>query len=547
MTVEQPRTLSLSPRGQGTALRYVGGPLILFLLALGLSLFGILLRPPGLLSSFWTANAVLLAVLLHRPSLASSWGWLGCALGYLLADLLTGSTVDKSVLLTAANLAGIGVAFTLFQRCRADISLARPNSTTTLILIVGAASIAAGCVGAIANPMLYSGSSIDGFVFWAVTEFANYVAILPFALTAPGLLQKKLHHLHAEAPSKLASVMPLAAFVVSVASAAIVGGVGALAIPIPSLVWCALMYGVPLTSAISFIFAMWTFLATSVGISQVGFPLESHADLISLRLAVSLIALTPLAVASAVTAHHEALREASAARKAAEEAMSARALLLATMAHELRTPLNAIVGLASVMEMEPPGGLGKAEHHEFVSHIRQGGVHLSELVTDLLDTAKVEAGEMKLAMIETSSRKMVDQSLRLVAGLAMQSKVRLAVIGDVWPDVVADPRAIKQVMINVVSNAVKFSPSGSEVRVSAEGRADRLLITIKDSGAGISAADLERLGRPYQQAGANGGKAQGTGLGLMLSMHLIREHGGTLKLASELGQGTTVSFDLAIA
>jgi signal transduction histidine kinase len=514
------------------------------------SLAGILLRPPGLLSSFWSANAVLLGLLLHRPALASAAGWIAAMCGYLAADLLTGSTLLKTSLLTAGNLVGVSVAFTLFRRAGfEDVQLSRPHSVGLLLLFTLVGSMAVGLVGAVASPLLFNGGVIEGFGFWLVTEFVNYIAILPIVLVAPGF-RDGVGAVGAPDAVRGFSLMRLAPALTCLASLAVatsVGGVSALAIPVPALVWCALSYGVPLTTLLSFGFAVWALVLPVFGVIPDPATYGGHHELIALRAGVSLIALTPIVIASAMTSRAAALREAEEARQAAEDAMSARSLLLAAMAHELRTPLNAIVGLSSILEMKPPFGIENPEHREHANQIHQGGLHLAELVTDLLDTARVEAGEIELAMQQVGSRATIEQSLRLVTGLAMQAKVRFEIAGEDWPDVIADARAVKQVMINLLSNAVNFSPSGGVVVISARRAGERLVLSVKDSGPGIAQPDLARLGRPYAQAPAGKARSQSTGLGLSLSMDLIRKHGGELQLQSALGDGTTAVFDLPVA
>lgn len=526
------------------------GPVIVFAVVMGACLAGILLRPPGLLSSFWSANAVLLGLLVYFPQFASALGWIAAVAGYVLADLLTGSSLSKTLLLTAGNLAGVLTGVLLLKVLRfSDAQLARPHSFGVLLLVMLAASAASGLVGVVANPLLFNGGAIDGFQFWMVTEFANYIAVLPIVMVAPGLARGlQAPGVAADAqPMTLSHFLPLLTCVVSFIVAPSVGGVSALAVPVPGLVWCALSYSVSITALMSFVFAIWALVMPLYGLLPEGAVLSTHHDIMALRIGVSLVALTPVVIASAMTSRATALREATEARAAAEEAMAARSLLLATMAHELRTPLNAIVGLSTVLEMKPPHGAENPEHRELAADIRQGGLHLAELVTDLLDTAKVEAGETELSLSQVGSRTTIEQSLRLVAGLAMQSKVQLEITGECWPDVIADPRAIKQVMINVLSNAVKFSPRNSAVTISARQDGGRLRVSVVDSGPGISAEDLARLGRPYAQTAAGKARAHSTGLGLALSMNLIRKHGGELRLHSAPGEGTTVTFDLAIA
>lgn len=522
---------------------------------MGVCLLGIVLRGPGLLSSFWVANAVLLGLLVSAPSLATISGILAAVAGYMAADLLTGSSFFKASLLTGGNLAGVLVGYALFRAIRfEDVRLSRPFSLGIVVAVALAASAASGIVGSIASPLLFDKPALEGFALWTATEFTNFIAILPLLLALPALLESasRFDLKHTLTADPMAAV-PLATGIACVIVAPALPGASAIALPLPALVWCALVYSVPLTALLSFMCATWMLIAMTLGAPPTDFPLNTPADLISLRVAVTLVCLPPVLIASIMQARAEALREAAEARDAAEKAMSARTLLLATMAHELRTPLNSIVGLASLIEMQPKGKTGPADYKEYALHIRESGVHLGQLVTDLLDTAKVEAGEAELAFTETASRPIIEQSLHLVRGLAIQARVEIRLTGEVWPDVIADQRAIKQVLINLLSNAVKYSPRNSVVSITASvathpSRGERLYVRIKDSGPGISSDDIKRLGRPYQQASDKGAsKAAGTGLGLALSTHLIQQHGGELRLESTSGEGTTAIFDLTVA
>lgn len=531
------------------------GGILLFLVTLSVCLLGILLRGPGLLSSFWVANAVLLGLLVLSPSLATVSGLLAAAAGYVTADLLTGSDLLKTLLLTTGNMSGVLTGYALFRAIGfEDVKLSRPFSLGILVAVALTASATAGLIGTIISPILFSQPPLESFFFWSATEFTNYIAILPVLLTAPALLRSasrlKLAHTLTNDPM---TVLPLATGIASVIVAPALPGASAIALPLPALVWCALVYSVPLTALLSFMCATWMLITMTLVSPPADFPLNTAADLISLRIAVTLLCLPPVLIASIMQARAEALQEAAQARDAAEKAMSARALLLATMAHELRSPLNSIVGLASLIEMKPKGNMEPVNAKEYAAHIRESGMHLAQLVTDLLDTAKVEAGEAELALTEALSRQVVEQSLHLVRGLAIQASVEIKVAGEEWPDIIADQRAIKQVLINLLSNAVKHSPRGSVVTISASvetdaAKGERLHISVKDNGSGISAEDLKRLGRPYQQAhGKGASRPAGTGLGLALSKRLIQQHGGTLRLESALGKGTTATFDLTVA
>lgn len=177
-------------------------------------------------------------------------------------------------------------------------------------------------------------------------------------------------------------------------------------------------------------------------------------------------------------------------------------------------------------------------------------MHLKDLVNDLLDIAKVEKNELPLSFHPTCSQALIEQSLRLIKGMAFEFKVQLDLIpNDHRPQVSVDSRAIKQVMINLLSNAIKHSPKGSVIKIWTETNSDRFIIKIKDQGAGISSEHLAQLGRPYVKFsnGTHGDKFESTGLGLAICHKLINKHGGHLLLESVVGHGTTATFDLPLA
>ncbi len=508
-----------------------------------ISLAGILTRPTGFLATFWPANAVLLGLMIRQPAFAIWTGWAAAIAGFYAADLLTGSDVLSTTLLTAANMAGIFTGYLLYaRRPVADQTLSRPSAMIFFMLIVTLASIAAGVVGSGVNPILFGKPALEGMLLWSVTELVNYVAILPVMLTAPWPPQRWKVSWPGFHQSR-----PLIAFLACLALEPMATGLPAFVLPIPALLWCALTYSLATTAALTLLFVVWTLMGVSAGYLRIGVPLEATIDVMSLRLGVMLVGLGPLTVASVMRAREEALHEAAAARSAAEEAVAARSLLLATMTHELRSPLMSIVSFAQLMGRERFGPLGHPKYVEFSRAVGTASGHLNELVTDLLDTAKVEAGQIEPEFRRVDSRQLTEQSLRMVRGIAMDRGITLSVAPGDWPEVWADDRAIKQVFINLLSNAVKFSPEGSPVVVSGEVVHGRMLFRVRDSGRGLSPEDLLRLGQPYVQAGDSTSRRQGTGLGLALSHRLVEQHGGRLRLESTMGAGTTAIFDLPLA
>ena len=242
-------------------------------------------------------------------------------------------------------------------------------------------------------------------------------------------------------------------------------------------------------------------------------------------------------------AHERALIDA---RDMAEQASRAKSHFLANMSHELRTPLNAIIGFSEVMAHEMFGPLGAPRYHEYARLIHESGGHLLELINGILDMSKIEAGKFELSEEIFDLEEVTTQAVRFVKMQADRKGVVLRMtVAPAAKRVFADRRAIKQMLVNLVSNGVKFTPRGGEVSVSCVRVDSRIEMAIADTGVGIAADDLERLGRPFEQVdGAHVRSQEGTGLGLALVKALAMMHGGEAVITSTLGVGTTVRLVL---
>jgi cell cycle sensor histidine kinase DivJ len=234
------------------------------------------------------------------------------------------------------------------------------------------------------------------------------------------------------------------------------------------------------------------------------------------------------------------------AARDAEAQNAGKSLFLANMSHELRTPLNAVVGFSDIMRSRMFGPLSD-KYAEYASLIHESGGHLLDLINDVLDLSKIEARRYELAKEPFDAREAVTAALRLVRVQADLANVRLRGALPATPiRVDADRRAIKQIVLNLLSNALKFTPGGGAVDVTLAAHGEELTITVGDTGVGIAPADLERLGRPYEQAGGFDQKAMGTGLGLSLVRAFAELHGGAMTISSLLGGGTTVVVRLPV-
>jgi two-component system cell cycle sensor histidine kinase PleC len=247
----------------------------------------------------------------------------------------------------------------------------------------------------------------------------------------------------------------------------------------------------------------------------------------------------------------ELARKYEAEKIRAEGASQAKSEFLANMSHELRTPLNAINGFSEIMAAEMYGALGDPRYVDYSKDILVSGQHLLALINDILDMSKIEAGKMTLRFEPASLEEIAADALRLVRNRAEAAGLALDLQFPRLTEVECDYRAVKQVLLNLLSNSIKFTPRGGRVTIAAEpwsdGQADRVRVSVIDTGIGISAEDLARLARPFEQVESQHSKTQqGTGLGLALTKAFVEMHGGLLDLKSAPGQGTTVSFSLPV-
>jgi two-component system cell cycle sensor histidine kinase PleC len=232
----------------------------------------------------------------------------------------------------------------------------------------------------------------------------------------------------------------------------------------------------------------------------------------------------------------------------AEDANQAKSKFLANMSHELRTPLNAIIGFSEIMESGMFGPLGTDKYLEYCRDIRQSGQYLLDVINDILDMSKIEAGRIRLDAEDVELDGLLAESMRIVSqraddkGLTLTSKIAPEIRLN------GDRRSMKQITLNLLSNAVKFTPEGGRVTVRARSAHGIVTIAIADTGIGIAREALDRLGRPFEQVdGQLTKRHEGSGLGLAIAKSLVQLHGGAMRIRSTLGKGTTVLVRLPVS
>jgi signal transduction histidine kinase/DNA-binding response OmpR family regulator len=221
------------------------------------------------------------------------------------------------------------------------------------------------------------------------------------------------------------------------------------------------------------------------------------------------------------------------------EASAAKSKFLANMSHELRTPLNAILGFAELLIDEPQGDYEADRRKQFLEQIYKSGKHLLDLINDILDLAKVEAGQMDLRRLAFSLRGVVRSAIDTVQPLAAAKKLSLIVEQTADTALFADQGKVSQMLLNLLSNAIKFTPEGGRITVAVAELDNEVRLSVADTGIGITAADQEKLFVEFQQVGERpSGEQQGTGLGLALTRRLAELHGGRVWVESEPGAGS---------
>jgi len=237
------------------------------------------------------------------------------------------------------------------------------------------------------------------------------------------------------------------------------------------------------------------------------------------------------------------------ARSAAEQADAAKTRFLATMSHELRTPLNAIIGFSEMIVQEQALMLDAARRREYAQLINDSGQHLLSVVNGILDMSKMEAGNFEIAPEPFAPRAALVNCCNLLALKARENGIDLVVSAPQdLPQITGDPRAFKQIVLNLVSNAIKFTERGGGVTVSSGVDGSHLVLRVTDTGVGIAADDLKRIGDPFFQAGKTYQRRhEGTGLGLSIVKSLVALHGGELTVQSKIDEGTTVTVALPLA
>ena len=246
-----------------------------------------------------------------------------------------------------------------------------------------------------------------------------------------------------------------------------------------------------------------------------------------------------------ITPWKKAEEELIAARRDAERASSAKSDFLAKVSHEIRTPLNAIIGFSEVMTEERFGPIGNERYRQYLKDIHASGSHLISLINDLLDLSKIEAGKLELTIASVSLNELTQQCVAIMQPQANRERVIIRTsLSPRLPQVMADARSVRQIVLNLVSNSIKFTAAGGQVIVStAMSDAGEVVLRVRDTGIGMNEQDLATALEPFRQvATTTRGRAGGTGLGLPLTKALAEANQATFQIKSKPNEGTLIEI-----
>jgi signal transduction histidine kinase len=508
----------------------------------------------GRVSALWVANAVLVYFLLRHTR--SDWpvillAGLG---GNLFADLAMGDGVLTAVALTACNAAGVLIVAIPMSRLGLQDDFSRPKPLCVFYaLAVGPAPAVSALMSAVYFHFLFGRPFLAQAVDWYATDALGYSILVPMLMTVRLADLRKMF----SRDDLVVTLLLIATVGATLAINFWVRDYPVAFLIFPAVILFTFQRGFA-GGSIGLLMA-GAYLMTPVLIGDAHGPVRQHTlreQIIIVQLFIAVIGFSVVLVgaalaerrrleqglAAAIVRVENSREEAVVARNVAERANRLKSMFLATMSHELRTPLNAIIGFSELMNGQLFGPLGDRRYQEYSGLIQRAGHHLLSLINDVLDMSKIEAGKFELHLQSFDAREIVRDCVELMRDRAVQEGVILreeVPPGPLWIE--ADRRALKQILLNLLSNAIKFTPSGGRVTVQAASLGDSLSLSVSDTGIGIPADQVSRLGNPFVQIRNSAGAShEGTGLGLALVRALTEVHGGTLGIDSEPDRGTTV-------
>ncbi len=543
------------------------GPSLGILIAAALSVLvsaggiNLLARLGGHITGIWISNAVLLCFLLKQPSRDWPKILLAGLVGNAAADFLLHDNPFSIACMVVANAIEVLLVAIPMRRFRLDRSISRPRALLSFYaLAVVPAPLLSALFSSVIFRFVYGADFFDSVVNWYSADALGLIMIVPPVMTVRWTAFKAMF-----SRDQLGGTLLAIGAVVAVIGVNYIYRDTPIAfLFFPAIALLTFQRGFAGGAIGLVLSAVYLFLPVLFGDPHG--MLRSHSlreQILLVQIYVAVIGFSMAmlgaaleerkrlerGLAAAIKRAESAREEALVARDSSDRANRAKSMFLANMSHELRTPLNAVIGFSEIMQAETFGPLGDPRYREYTRLIQDAGRHLLDLINDVLDMSKIEAGKHELVRERLLVGEIMRECVDLMRERAQQADVDLQFsmpAAPLWVD--ADRRAIKQILLNLLSNAIKFTPSGGHVIAKATISDGKLILLVTDTGIGIPADQLYRLGNPFVQLKTDAGTAHsGTGLGLALVRALAQMHHGSLKIESIEGKGTTVSVTIPLA
>ena len=516
----------------------------------------------GRISAIWVANAILVFFLLESPRRAWPSILLAGLGGNFFADLYAGDDVITALTLTSCNAVGVMVIAAPMQLLGLHRNFSTPRSMMVFYtLAIGPAPLLAALEAA-AYFHSFGRDFLDSTLNWYATDALGYGIVVPILMTVT------VDSLRAMCGrDQILGTLAVGGVVLASIGVCYWGGLYGWSLAFlffPAVLLATFQRGFAGGAIGLLMTGSYLMMRVITGGAHGPVPFQTeHNAIITVQLFIAVMGLSVIltgavlaerkrleeGLAAAIVRAEASREEALVARDAAHTASRAKSMFLATMSHELRTPLNAIIGFSELTHSEAFGPIGNQRYREYADLILRAGRHLLSLINDVLDMSKIEAGKYDLQHQSLDICEIIRECMDLMAERARDRAVMLAEevqAPSLWID--ADHRALKQILLNLVSNAIKFTPRDGKVTIGARYEGDRFVLWVRDTGVGIPPDQLSRLGNPFVQIRNNAGAShEGTGLGLALVRALAELHHGSFKIESTLGRGTTASVVMPIA